>query len=156
MVFQKVHSILNHSGVDFKLHYHDPVVTVAQAYAIVPHLTANLIKTVVFQIKDGPWILAAVNGDDRIHYKYLADVFDVNRKLIRAVSPPEVEAGLGFELGGVGPFPVGPDVHVILEQQLMDQPHVFCGSGKNTITVEIAPRDLAKASGAKVAAIRKQ
>ncbi len=90
MVFQKVHSILNHSGVDFKLHYHDPVVTVAQAYAIVPHLTVNLIKTVVFQIKDGPWILAAVNGDDRIHYKYLADVFDVNRKLIRAVSPPEV------------------------------------------------------------------
>ncbi|MCG8548822.1 MAG: hypothetical protein MI799_00305, partial [Desulfobacterales bacterium] len=74
MVFEKVQSLLNQSKVEFKLHHHDPVVTVEQARAIVPHLTVNLIKTIVFQVKDGPWILAGVNGSDRIHYKYLADI----------------------------------------------------------------------------------
>ncbi|NDY71738.1 hypothetical protein DO021_08570 [Desulfobacter hydrogenophilus] len=155
MVFEKVQSLLTQSKVTFRLHHHDPVVTVAQAKAIVPHLAVNLIKTIVFKIKDGPWILAGVNAPDRIHYKYLADIFGVNRKLIRAVSAPEVEAGLGFEIGGVGPFPVASDVAVILDQSLMDLPHVFCGSGRNTVTVEIAPGDLAAAGQAKVAVIRK-
>lgn len=155
MVFETVQSLLTQSKVTFQLHHHDPVVTVEQAKAIVPHLTVNLIKTIVFKIKDGPWILAGVNGPDRIHYKYLADIFGINRKLIRAVSGPEVETGLGFEIGGVGPFPVTSNVSVILDQSLMDLPHVFCGSGRNTVTIEISPRDLATAGQASIAGIRK-
>ena len=155
MVFEKVQSLLTQSKVMFSLHHHDPVVTVDQAKAIVPHLTVNLIKTIVFKIKDGPWILAGVNGPDRIHYKYLADIFGINRKLIRAVSAPDVETGLGFEIGGVGPFPVDSDVVVILDRSLMDLPHVFCGSGRNTVTIEISPADLATAGQAKIADIRK-
>ena len=155
MVFEKVQSLLTQSKVDFRLHHHDPVVTVDQAKAIVPHLTVNLIKTIVFKIKDGPWILAGVNGPDRIHYKYLADIFGINRKLIRAASAPDVETGLGFEVGGVGPFPVASDVVVILDRRLMDLPHVFCGSGRNTVSIEISPADLATAGQAKVADIRK-
>ena len=155
MVFEKVQSFLTQSKVNFNLHHHDPVVTVEQAKVIVPHLTVNLIKTIVFKIKDGPWILAGVNGPDRIHYKYLAEIFGINRKLIRAVSAPDVETGLGFEIGGVGPFPVTSDVLVVLDESLMGLPHVFCGSGRNTVTVEIAPGDLAMAGQAKVAAIRK-
>lgn len=37
----------------------------------------------------------------------------------------------------------------------MDLPHVFCGSGRNTVTIEISPVDLAKASQARVAAINR-
>ncbi len=155
MVFEKIQSFLTQSKVNFRLHHHDPVVTVDQAKNIVPHLTVNLIKTIVFKIKDGPWILAGVNGPDRINYKYLADLFGINRKLIRAVSGPDVETGLGFEIGGVGPFPVSSDVVVVLDESLMDQPHVFCGSGRNTVTIEIAPGDLAAAGLARIADIRK-
>nr|WP_319494427.1 YbaK/EbsC family protein [uncultured Desulfobacter sp.] len=155
MVFEKIQSFLTQSKVNFRLHHHDPVVTVDQAEAIVPHLTVNLIKTIVFKIKSGPWILAGVSGVDRIHYKYLADIFGVNRKLIRAVSAPDVETGLGFEIGGVGPFPVASDVAVVLDQSLMDLTHVFCGSGRNTVTIEISPGDLAVAGLARIAAIRK-
>ncbi len=35
----------------------------------------------------------------------------------------------------------------------MTLPHVFCGSGRNTVTIEISPGDLAKAGHARVAAI---
>jgi len=71
------------------------------------------------------------------------------------VSAPEVKTGLGFEISGVGPFPVALDVAVILDQSLIDLLHVFCGSGRNTVSVEIFPKDLAKAGQARVAAIRK-
>ncbi|MCG8551167.1 MAG: YbaK/EbsC family protein, partial [Desulfobacterales bacterium] len=81
--------------------------------------------------------------------------FGINRKSIRAVSAPDVERGLGFEIGGVGPFPVALDMAVVLDQSLMDLPYVFCGSGRNTITIEISPGGLAVAGRARVAAIRK-
>ena len=155
MAFDIVQSILARSGAPFHLHHHVPVTTVEDARLKVPHLTVNLIKTVAFKIKDSHWILAGVNGEDRIHYKYLADAFGVNRKLIRPVSPADVESGLGFEIGGVGPFPVREDVKVILEESLMGMDSVLCGSGRNTVTVEMAPEDLARTAGALVAAIRK-
>lgn len=155
MAFDIIQTLLASSAVPFRLHRHVPVTTVEDAGLKVPHLTVNLIKTIVFKVKDGHWILAGVNGTDRIHYKYLADVFGINRKLIRSVAPDAVEAGLGFELGGVGPFPVREDVRVVLEESLMGLDYILCGSGKNTVTIEIAPRDLARTSGALVAAIRK-
>ena len=155
MAFDIVQSLLSQCGAPFHLHNHVPVTTVEDARLKVPHLTVNLIKTIAFKIKDSHWILAGVNGEDRIHYKYLADVFKVNRKLIRPVSPGDVESGLGFEIGGVGPFPVREDVKVILEESLMALEYVRCGSGRNTVTVEMAPADLARTSGALVAAIRK-
>ena len=134
MTFNYIQKLLKTSGLPYTLHKHQAVTTVEDARAKVPHLTVNLIKTIVFHIKDGHWILAGVNGTDRIDYKQLGDVFEVNRKLLRSVSPEDVETELGFEIGGVGPFPVNDNVKVILDEGLMRLGTIFCGSGKNTVT----------------------
>ena len=73
MLYNHVVDMLNASGFPFKVHAHQPICTIEEARAKVPHLTRNLLKTVVFKIKDADWILAAVNGSARIHYKKLAD-----------------------------------------------------------------------------------
>jgi len=155
MVFTYIQSLLEKGGLPYTLHKHLPVITVEDAKVKVPHLTNNLIKTIVFHIKDSHWILAGVNGSDRIDYKQLGDVCGVNRKLLRSVSPEDVETALGFEIGGVGPFPVNDNVKVILDEGLMKLGMVFCGSGKNTITVEMNVYDLIKVTGAEVGAISK-
>jgi len=156
MTFNYIHNLLKASGLPYTLHKHQSVITVEDARAKVPHLTVNLIKTIVFHIKDSHWILAGVNGTDRIDYKQLGDVFGVNRKLLRSVSPKDVETELGFELGGVGPFPVNDNVKVILDEGLLKLGTVFCGSGKNTVTVEMNVHDLAKLTGAKIGSISKK
>lgn len=155
MTFNYILSLLEDGGLPYTLHEHPPVTTVEDARAKVPHLTVNLIKTIVFHIKDSHWILAGVNGSDRINYKQLGEAFGVNRKLLRFVSPKDVETELGFEIGGVGPFPVNNNVKVILDESLMKSGIVFCGSGKNTVTVEMDVYDLAEVAGAKVHAISK-
>lgn len=156
MAFDYIQNLLKTSGLPYSLHEHPSVTTIEDARAKVPHLTVNLIKTVVFHIKDSHWILAGVNGTDRIHYKKLGDAFGVNRKLLRSVSPLEVETELGFEIGGVGPFPVSDNVKVILDQGVMGLGSVFCGSGRNTVTVEMTVGDLAEVAGAETGAICKE
>jgi len=46
-------------------------------------------------------------------------------------------------VGGVGPFAVWDDVEVVLDESVASLRFVFCGSGLNTRTIEMATRDLA-------------
>lgn len=150
MVYSKVIELLQQSGFAYTVHRHPPVTTIAEAHRIVPHLTHNLLKTIVFRIKDDDWILAAVTGGVRIHYKKLADAMGVKRKELRSISPEQVESELGFELGGVGPFPVREDIRVVFDATLTNLGNVFCGSGRNTHTIEMKSTDLIELSRGRV------
>ncbi len=144
MVFEKVKSLLETSGSHYTLHTHPAVRTIEDAEEKVAHLTKNLLKTIVFKIKDSHWVLAVVKGHERIDYKELARAFDVNRRKIRTVSPDRVEKQLGFEVGGIGPFPVNDSIKIIMDQSLTGIGMIFCGSGKNTVTIEMDISDLIK------------
>ncbi len=156
MAFEIIQTLLTQSGYRFSLHDHPAVTTIEDARQKVPHLTVNLIKTIVFRIKEGHWVLAGVGADDRIDYKALASAFGVNRKKLRSISTGEVEEELGFQIGGVGPFPVTPNVRVILDQGLAGLGFIFCGSGKNTATIGMDIQDLIRVSGAMVSPICKE
>ena len=154
--YDKILNLLETGGAEYRLHDHIPIRTIDEALEKVPHLTKNLLKTVVFRIKDGGWILAAVGGTDRIHYKQLGECFGVNRRNLRSVSPEEVQSDLGFEVGGVGPFPVAENVMVVVNEGLKGLGRIFCGSGLNTKTVEIDLADLVRLSEARVYPIIKK
>lgn len=125
----------------------------AEAVAFVPELTDNLLKTVVFRKKSGTWVLAALFHDRRVNYKQLAEAVGINRRDLRPVSPTEVERALGFEIGGVGPFPINDEIVVVIDDAVTNRITVLCGSGKNTCTIELKVRDLLRVSHAVVAPI---
>lgn len=141
--YERVMEMLREAGAPFTLHEHPPIRTIEDAHRHARHLTHHLLKTVVFKIKNGPWILAAVEGGARIDYRGLASAFSVKRTDLRTVSPPEVETSLGFEVGGVGPFAIWEDVEVVLDESVAHLRFIFCGSGLNTRTIEMAIPDLA-------------
>ena len=153
--YDRILHLLEAGGAQYRLHDHISIQTIDEARRRVPHLTVNLLKTVVFRIKDGGWLLAAVGGTDRIHYKRLGECFGVNRRSVRSVSPGEVQSELGFEVGGVGPFPVAEDVRVVVDEKLKGRNRIFCGSGLNTRTLEIALPDLIRLTGARVYPVTK-
>jgi Cys-tRNA(Pro)/Cys-tRNA(Cys) deacylase len=142
MIYANIIAMLKQSGCSFNVHEHAPVTTIDQARQKVPHLTTNLLKTIVFRIKEADWILAAVAGDGRIHYKKLADALKVKRRDLRSIAPDQVESELGFEIGGVGPFPFREDIRVVFDETVATLGNVFCGSGKNTRTIEMKSSDL--------------
>ncbi|MCF8128472.1 MAG: YbaK/EbsC family protein [Deltaproteobacteria bacterium] len=156
MIYEQVVAMLDAGGFPYRIHTHQPIRTIEEARSHVPHLTRNLLKTVVFKIKDAQWVLASVEGGARIHYKKLADACRVKRRALRSISPAQVESELGFQVGGVGPFPVNNTIRVVLDQGLLDLERIFCGSGRNTHTIEMKMTDLMTLTGATVYPIVKE
>lgn len=146
MVHEAIIALLEASGVPFEVHEHPPVVSIEEAGLRAPNLVEDLLKTIVFRVKDAVWVLAAVRCHDRIDYRRLAEALGVNRKQIRSLSPQEVEEQLGFEVGGVGPIPIRGDVRVIFDARLKETGRVRFGSGRNTRTIEMRFSDLLKVS----------
>lgn len=150
MSFYKILKRLKEHDVEFTLHEHPAITTIDDASEKAPHLVDRLIKTIVFQVKDGGWVLAGVPCHERIDYRKLASVLGVNRRQLRSVSPEDVRQELGFEIGGVGPFPVQSNVRIVFDETLQRLKQVRCGSGKNTQTFELTFTDLLEISGAEV------
>lgn len=154
-VFSKIMERLENSGLPYHIHSHPAVCTMDEAHRLVPHLTQNLIKTIVFKIKNGHWILAAVYKTDRIDYKKLAAALDVKRTALRSIAPDQVIKDLGFQVGGVGPFDVRNDSRVVVDTKLAGIGTIFCGSGLNTQTIEMDMGNLIGLVKATVAKITK-
>jgi Cys-tRNA(Pro)/Cys-tRNA(Cys) deacylase len=146
-VYDQIMGLLDTHSVAYELHDHEPVRTVAEVEAKLPFLLDKMLKTVAFRLKDGRTVLAGLRGHDRIDYRQLAAHFGVNRRAVASMSPEAVEAELGFEVGGVGPFALQPNVFVLLDEHLAELGTVYCGSGKNTVTLAIDFADLLRVNG---------
>ena len=75
----------------------------------------------------------------------------VGRDRIAPLPPERVAAELGLQPGGVCPISGDAGVTVLVDRRVLDLPRVFCGSGRNDATLELAPADLVAVSGATVA-----
>ncbi len=100
MAYEEILNFLREKDVPFKIHEHEPVVTISEAEVKAPGLIDGLLKTVAFRIKDSFWVLAAVRCRDRIDYRRLAAALGVNRRELRSLSPEEVLRDLGYEVEG--------------------------------------------------------
>ena len=145
--YEQIVHLLESQDIDYTLHEHEPVHTVTEVEAKLPFLLNKMLKTIAFRLKDGRTVLAGLRGHERIDYRQLAAHFGISRRAVASLSPQAVEVDLGFEVGGVGPFSLQPDVIVLLDEQLAKLDTVYCGSGKNTATLAIDFADLLRVSG---------
>ncbi|WP_420645665.1 aminoacyl-tRNA deacylase [Candidatus Leptofilum sp.] len=152
-VYDQIITLLKNNRVDFELHEHEPVRTVAEVEEKLPFLMDKMLKTVAFRVKDGRTILAGLRGHDRIDYRQLAAFCGVNRRAIASMSPQAVKDDLGFEVGGVGPFALQPNVIVLLDKHLAEMGTVYCGSGRNTATLAIQFADLLRVCGGEMVSL---
>lgn len=144
---------LQEHNIPHKLHTHPPLRTVADMVAHLPFPLDNMLKTVVFRIKDGDVILAAALGKDRIDYKKVATHLGISRRALRALSAENTEATLNVEVGGVAPIALDPNIHLLIDNTIDPDETVYCGSGKRTVTLEIKLRVLIDLSQATVISI---
>ena len=147
---------LNNAGARYRQFRHEPLISAWELDETLPFALDNLLKTVAFRIKDEGLVLAGVQGFARIDYRALADVFGINRRQLRALGPEEVVAELAMEVGGVCPLPQSEGVAVVIDVAMAGLPTVICGSGLNTVTLEVETAALLTLSGAIVAPIARE
>ncbi len=135
-------ALLTAQAVPFTIHEHRPSYTVADAEAQLPFPVERLLKTIAFKHKAGGWILAGVRGPDRVDYRKLAAAMGVKRADLVRLSPEEVTAVFGVEVGTVSPISRQENVQVIFDTRVPTTETVFCGIGRADRTLEIHLMDL--------------
>lgn len=144
------------AGVPYRLHEHAPSVTIADAEDYLDFPVERLLKTIAFRVKKHGWLLAGTLGYSQIDYKKLSAAVGVSRDQIVRLEAHEVEEQLGYPLGGVAPVAPNAEAVVLLDTGVRRWETIFCGTGRPDRTLEIAPDDLIRLSGATVAPLAKK
>ena len=142
--------LLRSAGVSYVVHDHEPVATVAEILQALPFPAEQHVKTLAFDA-NGRAALVGLRGSDRLRYGLLARALGVARDRITPLPPERVRSELGLEPGGVCPLVDVGGVTVVVDARVLELPRAFCGSGRNDATLELAPADLVRAGGARVA-----
>lgn len=139
-------------GLPFSLHEHRPTRTMAEADRNLDFDLDRIVKTIAFAARDGRLVLAALRGTRRVEYPALAALFGLKRRDLAALSPDEVLTRLGVAPGGVSPLlPLPEATTLVLDADVLAiTPTLYCGTGRPDRTLELAPADLVRLTGARV------
>ena len=109
---------------------------------------AQIVKSLVFMADDEP-VLALVSGADRVDVDRLAAA--TGAAATRRATGDEARSATGFAIGGVPPFGHGSSLTVLVDPGLLRHEVVWAAAGLPDAVFAIAPADLVRISGARVA-----
>jgi Cys-tRNA(Pro)/Cys-tRNA(Cys) deacylase len=147
---------LDEQAAQYTIHEHEDSRTFADAVDKLPFPPERMLKTIVFRLKSGGWILAACRGQDGLDYKKLATAFGVKRDEVVRPSPDELKAGLGIEAGTVSPVALRDDVRVVFDTRVDRAQSLFTGAGQPDRTLEITLDELVRVTGGRIVDIAKE
>jgi len=115
----------------------------AQALGTEP---ARICKTLSFRRASGGAILVCTAGDTRVNNKAFRAFFGEKARML---SPEDVLAFTGHEVGGVCPFGISRgDVSVYADKSMQRFETVFPACGNKNSAIELTPDDLFKYANA--------
>ncbi len=111
---------------------------------------ARLFKTLV-AIVDGRPVVAIVPVGGTLDLKALATALGSRRADL--ADPAEAERATGYVIGGISPLGGRRRLPVVLDASASDHATILVSAGRRGLQVELAPADLARATGAVMAPI---
>jgi Ala-tRNA(Pro) deacylase len=142
---QPIFDLLAELQIDYRLQEHRAVYTVAESSDVLPDKVPVKTLLVTDDKKSHVWMVA-MRGDVRLDMKELAKV--LGAKKLQFVRAERVEEIVGVPPGSVSIFgllhPGSHDVHVIVDEALMNEKEIGFHPQDNTATVFIRPSDLAQ------------
>lgn len=136
MAIDKVKAYLRQWNADGRIQEFDvSSATVHLAAAALSCEPARIAKSLSFAIGDR-FILVVAAGDAKVSNQKYRDFFGAKPRML---TPDEVQAQVGHEVGGVCPFAIHPEVEVYLDESLYRFTTVFpaCGSSNSAIELSL-------------------
>ena len=109
---------------------------------------AEIVKSLVF-VCDGVPVLVLVPGSRRCDERAVAAA--AGAATARIAHAAEVLAATGFEPGAVAPFPQRGIAKTLIDRMLLQHSSVWIGGGSTRHMAVLAPSDLARLTGARIA-----
>ena len=129
-----------------------PTPTVAEAAVALGVETLQVIKSLVFRIKEEP-LLVIANGESRVDRRKLADYLNVGRGRVRFASTDQALEITGYVVGSMPPFGHRLKLRTILDAAVTRQDTVYGGGGDINAMLRIKTSELLSVTAAETATI---
>ena len=124
--------------------------SVAEAAAAVGGSAEDFVKSICMVADAGTFVVAIVKGEDRASTTRVSAAIG---QPIRLAKPEEMLARTGYPAGGTPPF--GFDATFLVDERVMERAYVWGGGGSDRALVRVAPTEMLRANGGRVARVRK-
>ncbi len=128
-----------------------PMPTVPAAAAAMGVGVEQILKTLLFDDRNGGFVVAIACGTGRVDRARLAAVSGSGK--LRVADAPDVLRVTGFPAGGVAPLALPPDLQVIVDSAVIELKVAWGGAGREELLLRVAPSDIVRLNNATVAEI---
>lgn len=111
---------------------------------------SQIVKSLVL-VADGTPVVALVSGANRADVRRVGDA--LGARVVRRADGDEARRATGFAIGGVPPFGHTTELSVLVDDGLLTHERVWAAAGLPDAVFAIAPAELLRASGGRVAAL---
>ena len=146
--------LLTELGVAYRVHAYDHDsrhggngVEASDALGIAPE---RVFKTLVAEV-DGALTVGVAPVSGHLDLKALAAAVGGKKAVMADVAA--AERATGYVAGGISPLGQRRPLPVVVDSSALGFATIFCSGGRRGLEIELAPADLVRAAGARVAAI---
>ncbi len=137
---------LDEKGVQYRFFRHPGAVhTLEQAAAERGQRPEQIIRSIVFRLSHGGFVMVLVAGERQVSWHALRRYLGTSR--ISMATEAEVLAVTGFPLGAVSPLGTRLPVRVLVDQGILHENEISIGSGVRYTTVIMRCEDFMHALG---------
>jgi len=122
-----------------------PVTSFEQAAADRNQGPGQIVRSILFQIRPGEYLMVLVAGPNQIDWKKLRQL--VKRSRIRMATEEEVFEVTGYRVGTVSPFGLKNQVKVLIDASVLKEEEISIGSGVRNVAIIMKSTDLRRALG---------
>jgi Cys-tRNA(Pro)/Cys-tRNA(Cys) deacylase len=142
------------AGIEYEVHRydHDPEApSYGQEAALALGLPVERVfKTLVVSVDDR-FVVAVVPVSGELDLKALAKVLGGRRATM--AHPSEAERATGYIIGGISPLGQKRKLPVVVDRTASSWSTIFVSAGRRGLEIELAPADLVRLAGARLAAV---
>lgn len=137
---------LDSLGIPHRLFRHEkPVSSFEEAASARNQRPEQIVRSILFQVKPGDFVLVLMAGPDQIDWKKLRGI--VKRSRVRMATEQEVLEVTGYRVGTVSPFGLKSQPRVLLDSSVLQEEEISIGSGVRNTAIIMQSEDVRKALG---------
>lgn len=135
---------LESRGIPFRVFTHPgPIQSLEQAARERGQRPDQIVRSIVFRLAAGDFVMALVAGADQISWLALRQHLGVSR--VTMATPEEVLACTGYQTGAVSPFGLPSPMRILIDEKVFQPEEISIGSGVRNTTVILRSQDLRRA-----------
>jgi len=125
------HKVFRHSG---------QVNSLEQAAQERNQRPGQVVRSILFRLGEGEFIMALVAGPAQISWKRLRQYLGISR--ISMASEEEVLAITSYHIGAVSPFGLPQPIKIIIDPSVLKEEEISLGSGVRSTAIIMSSSDL--------------